>query len=447
MKNASATSATTFASLLAQLEESKFVRLFRYLIDNRPEVGAYGPDNLESPVQPLDLPDAELYVKLAGRVSSLRSIAATWCFQIAHLPSCFWHADHLDDFIAQRLRKAFENLRTLPDPLATLQGDFAIPEPHSRLYPIPERYDYYFLTNIPHDIREDSLERFSHTAHDLFDKILHIPHPPAFGLGTPETIATKSASEVQEFVVDLLNTPSSYYFVAREGKISIVPTTEHGTFLASMAPQSIDQSSPGLSTVITSAVSREQHLLSPGLSDLYDLINDSKTSEDDLQNFFATYPQFLFALDERYCEIRPHVCLLDAKGDRLVPDFMARIQDTNIWDVIELKLPKHAATVGRHGHDKVSASAAHAIAALLQYRDFFSKRTNRARLTKTFGTAPYEPCLVVVIGRGRSTQRYEWRTARAGFARVHVVSYDYLFERARQLKTSLSTLSLASNAT
>ena len=65
------------------------------------------------------------------------------------------------------------------------------------------------------------------------------------------------------------------------------------------------------------------------------------------------------------------------------------------------------------------------------------ERRNRMRVAERFGAAPYEPCLVLVIGRGRSTQKYEWQSVRLGFPKVEIVSYDYLFERARQCRAAL----------
>jgi hypothetical protein len=55
------------AELLSQLEESKFLRLFRHLVDE--------PDGLNRPAVPLELPDAEMHLKITGKVSSLRSWA------------------------------------------------------------------------------------------------------------------------------------------------------------------------------------------------------------------------------------------------------------------------------------------------------------------------------------------------------------------------------------
>jgi hypothetical protein len=428
--------ASDFVGLLSQLEESKFVRLFRHLVEVRDPFERGIGDQLAKPVIPLDFPDAELQLKVRGAVGSIQSWAWPWLFHIAHLPSFLWEPEFIKGFINKRLRQAFGNLKAAPHPLEAFRGVF---NEKSIFTPKPEGYDYYFFTNICHDLSEDALSQFCDCAHALFIEILNVPRDqhPRFGMGTPESVVGYSRSEVQKFVVDLLNLPSDYYFVAREGQISVIPSTEHGTFLAS-ASERTSTTSVGLSLVISSTLSEMKHPSIRGLSDLTGLINSNKTKEQDLQLFFEMNPHFLFALDERYCEIRPHVCLFDAKRERLVPDFIARIEDSNIWDVIELKRPQHPLTVFTDGKERASAFAARAIAELLRYRDFFSIRDNRKRIVDRFGTAPYEPCLVLVIGRGRSTERYEWHSTRLGFPRVQIVSYDYLFERARRCSAIMS---------
>ena len=297
--------------------------------------------------------------------------------------------------------------------------------------------DYYFFTNICHDVAEDSLKCFSETARRLFTDIVGVPRDrqPTFGIGTPETLVKNGGKEAQRFLVDLLNLPSSYYFLAREGRISIVPTIEHGAFLASKSGRST--SDLGLSTVATSVVSPESDSMSSALADLETLINSKATKEADLQEFLTNNPAFLFALDEKYCEIKPHVCLFDGNGERLIPDFMARIEDSNIWDAIEIKKPQARITVSTDSFERASATAARGISELLTTRDFFSRRENRRALAHKFGTAPYEPCLVLIIGRGRQTQRYDWTSVRLGFPKVKIVSYDYLFDHAQRFAADL----------
>jgi hypothetical protein len=419
-----------FVDLISQLEESKFLRLFRHLSDLQ-----QGPSNdrLGQPAIPLDLPDAELSVKVAGKIG-LRSWVDSWVFQIAHLPSCLWEREFIDGFIERRLRQAFQNLNEKANPLEVLRG-----RSNAEWFDQVQGCDYYLVTNVCHGLDDNALSHFSDKAHAIFEDVLKVPREqhPRFGIGNPDTMFLNGRSVVEQFILDLLDMPSSYYFVAREGRISIVPVIEHGSFFASGEVKNCAPPVGGFATV-TSAQPGDNCVRLPGLSDFETVLNSSKTKEADLQEFFKTHPHFLFALDERYCEIRPHVCLVDAKRERLVPDFMARIEDSCIWDIIELKRPQHAFTVRTDGIGRASAIAARGVAGLLQYRDFFSSRDNRQRVTKTFGTAPYEPSLVLVIGRGRTSERYEWRSARAGIPRVQVVSYDYLFQRASECRTYFS---------
>lgn len=111
---------------------------------------------------------------------------------------------------------------------------------------------------------------------------------------------------------------------------------------------------------------------------------------------------------------------------------MARIESEHIWDVIELKRPQHAFVGDTKDLERLSAIAARGIAQLLEYRDFFASRSNRGRVSNSFGSSPYEPALVQLIGRGRARDPIQWTAATPGFPSVKVVSYDYLFERARE---------------
>jgi hypothetical protein len=425
-----------YVDLLSMLEESKFLRLFRYLIDEvqQPEDGV-NTGNLTTASVPLDIPDVELHLKVVGHSGSLHSFAASWLFQIIHLPQFLWHHDFAPEFLHNQLKRGLENLLARPGVLKEMTRK----NQNSRFHPLQDGYDYYLFTNICYGLDERSLNQFSTSAHNLCAEVLDIPRDmqPRFGIGTPETFARSGKQDVSKFLGDLINMPSSYYLLAREGAITVIPTTEYGSFLASHSDSRRVAEANGLATVITSSIPNARDEI-PSLSDFESLLNDHRTKEADFQFFLEKNPHFLFALDERYCDIRPHVCLFDAKNERLVPDFMVRIQDTGIWNVIELKRPQHVLTVSDSLTEKASAPAARAIAELLHYRDYFSVRNNRNLVANKFGTAPYEPCLVLVIGRGQPARRYEWRSIRSGFPSVQIVSYDYLFQRARDCKIALS---------
>jgi protein gp37 len=424
------------ARLISQLEQSKFARLFRHLINSHEALPRAGND-IGKPAVALDLPDVELQFKLAGSVGSFGHCTVAWLFQIAHAPEFLLDTQFASTFIRNHLRRAFVNLRTISTNLqsATSKVDYL-----TAFHSASEGCDHYYLfTNIFANIEEKALQEFSTIAHELYSEIVGVPpgRHPAFGIATPETLAGETSRlEVKRFIVDLLNIPSSYYFVAREGRISVVPVTEHGAFLAAHDGQS-DIAVPGLSTVITSKLGSHNNSMSLALADLEVLINSSHTREADLQRFFVDHPEFLFALDEKYCDVRPHVCLFDSAKEKLVPDLMARIQDSNIWNIIELKLPQSQITTCSGEVERASAAAARGIAELLRYRDFFSVRDNRARVMNRFTTAPYEPSLVLIIGRGRTDHRYEWASTRSGFPNVEIVSYDYLFQQARQRAAAL----------
>ncbi|WP_167693606.1 Shedu anti-phage system protein SduA domain-containing protein [Sinorhizobium meliloti] len=143
----------------------------------------------------------------------------------------------------------------------------------------------------------------------------------------------------------------------------------------------------------------------PGLTDLKALVGSPATSEADLQQFFTENPHFLLGLNETSCEVRPHVVLTSPVGTKLVPDFMVRLEDQGRVALIELKKPGAHIRAGNREGRNVGRVAAQAIKQLMEYTDAVSTRSARADLIKSIGAAPFDPCLVVLIGRGSPNQR------------------------------------------
>lgn len=423
------------AQKISQLEEAKIIRLFRGLMDSDDSFRGAG---LHEPSKSLKLPNSEYLLKFVEGPGDRFNELVNWVYQVEYLPSSLWHAGEFDTFVEETLKRAFIDLRNHRDILESFDTQNTI-KGRRTAFTFGDRFDYYLLTNICAPTTEENLESFSNRAHELFREMLNISDDlhPVFGLGTPETISQAGQGYAESFIDDLLHMPSSYYLVAREGEFSIAPMTEHGSFYTSSLPRSSETPPQGVSTTMTSALPILDHKEVPGLSDFETLLNSRIPKEADFQQLFVEYPHFLFGINGDYCEIKPHVCLFDPKVGRLVPDFMARIEDSTIWDVIELKLPNHPITVEEDGTERFSAKAARGISQLLQYRDFFGSKENRKRVADQFQTAPYEPCLTLVIGRGLSTKRYEWRNIRSNFPRVQVVSYDYVFDRAKECQRIL----------
>jgi hypothetical protein len=431
-----ARSALDLTGVVSRLEEVKFGRFCRHVL--WPD-GNGDEDDRERTVS-LDFSDAEVHLTSIEDTNNVFS--GHFFNQIVHLAVSLCSGEAIEDYFEDRLHAALWNFRGRSELLETLDGtrthNFYQNNFGQSDHRIPE--DYFLVTNVCHDVFRhggDCPAHFSRLARSLFRRVLEIPdeYCPGFHVITPETIfASYGRPDAEDFLVDLLNTPSSYYLVAREGRISVIPSTECGTVFASPSGEVRDPYlRQGLRTMVTRSVAPSNPVDSLALSEFELLLNDRRTKEADLQRFLGAHPQFLFTMDQRYCEIRPHVCLYDSRGERLVPDFMARIQGSNIWDVIELKLPFTELTVRYLELEKASAAAARGIAELLRHRDYFGSLDNRRRIRRRFGIAAYEPCLVLVIGRGRTAQRFEWNTERAGFPNVQIVSYDFLFERARQM--------------
>ena len=432
------TSPFAYTDLLSQLEESKFLRLFRYLADAATGTPATGPF-------PLALEQAELQVMtIAG---DRWTTAQNFFFQLEHLPIACWHAANIESLLTGALTAAFTCLKRKPELLDVLAAKaMARPTPESGWPTHWSGIDsyYFFVTNIcdPALLGGDG-DRYTEIAHGLYESILGISRDshPRFGLGNPETFCERTPNQVEQFMVDLINSPSSYYLIAREGYISVTPVTEHGQYATGEKSQ---PKSPGSRNAVTvTSALRAPHLCSEKLAQFEELLNSRGTKEKDIQQFLRTTPEILFSLDDRYCELRPHVCLYDSTGKRLIPDFMVCLEPERTWDIFELKMPYDAITVQSQDSESPSAQAARGIAELLRYRDVLSTRASRKSLAKKMGTAPYEPCLVMVIGRGNPQQRHTWQGRIAGLPSVDIVSYDYLFQRAADCQTILKRQTLA----
>ena len=124
-----------------------------------------------------------------------------------------------------------------------------------------------------------------------------------------------------------------------------------------------------------------------------------------------------------------HVALASPVGTKLVPDFMVRLENAGQFAFVELKKPT-ASIVNGANTKMVGKVAAQAIKQLMEYTDAVSTSLARTQLKKSIGAAPYDPFLVVLIGRGSPNQRYIWTGIQAGLPSVQLVTYDFLLERA-----------------
>lgn len=381
-------------------------------------------DNLRARSAPADLNNVEISVKKMGHIGSMNSCVMSWIFQLAYLPVGLWGSGEEDRFLENSFRAAFASLAKHPDPEGLLRATYVDHEDKDGWGDAGDT-DYYLFTNIMHDTGEAEVARLVSRAQAMFVDALPRLEAPRFGIATPQSMVDNSPEAIERFVIGLLREPSGYQLIARDGRITVSPFTEHGAFASARLG-----GGPSLVTA-SSTLWAPDWIADATVSDFETLLNDPRVLERHIQRFLEENPRLLRGIDGRYCEARAHVGLVDADGERLVPDFMARIEGRDVWDVIELKLPKHPMLVNRGGRKTASAHATRAIMQLLQYRDHFARPDNRARLATTFPIAPFEPCMVVVIGRGSPDRRNRWRSSSLGIPDVTLVSYDYLLQRAR----------------
>ncbi|MBY2918460.1 hypothetical protein HF206_30830 [Rhizobium leguminosarum] len=226
------------------------------------------------------LGETELLVRMFGHYGSLGSSAATWIYHQAFLPVGLWAEKSIVIHLKDRLTTAKRDLNSHQDASRMLYG--SAQWTGNDLIPVATEAYYYLATNIAAPLSDGAMNAVRNHFRTHFGSGF-----AQFGFATPQSMAEAAPSEVRRFVLDLLNSPSSYYFVAREGKVSVVPVTEHGLYMTGTSGSMEAATS-------TSSIS----IRPPGLSDLEALVGSLATSEADLQAFFTENPHFLLGLDD-----------------------------------------------------------------------------------------------------------------------------------------------------
>lgn len=189
----------------------------------------------------------------------------------------------------------------------------------------------------------------------------------------------------------------------------------------------------GSNTIIASpyAVAAATHtLLSDDVKAFEDLINSARTHEEDIHRFIETHPNLL--LSSEYTELRSKV-LLEREGEGpLIPDFMLQPVDTELCDLLDLKLPISPVVVGTRNRRRFSSAVHEAVAQLRMYRDYFEDKTRREAILSRYNIKAYRPRMTVIIGRATSMDPIEYRQIAEGQRDVKVMTYDDLLARAKR---------------
>jgi lysine biosynthesis protein LysW len=181
---------------------------------------------------------------------------------------------------------------------------------------------------------------------------------------------------------------------------------------------------------IVYVASSETLALQIAVEELESLINDPKTQERDLQDFFERNPAFI--LSDEYKKAHPHIVLTKDDGEKLIPDFALEPFDQNaLCDLLELKLPTTEVFVLKQRRMRFSASVMEACAQLREYSMFFDEEKNRITVRDKYGLLAFKPRMFVIIGRRGNVSPIEVRKIEADLPNLHLRTYDDLVDRVK----------------
>jgi hypothetical protein len=166
------------------------------------------------------------------------------------------------------------------------------------------------------------------------------------------------------------------------------------------------------------------------IEELEHLVNDPRTKELTLQDFFARYPDFI--LNDDYKAAHPHVILGGLENESLIPDFVLEpVSQGAFCDLLELKLPKAKVFTLKKNRTRFSSAVLDACAQLREYSNHFESQINRSRIKRQYGLNIYKPRMIVIIGRKGNFDPLIVRRAAGDFPHLQLKTYDEIIERIR----------------
>ncbi len=182
--------------------------------------------------------------------------------------------------------------------------------------------------------------------------------------------------------------------------------------------------------------SLETQAFKAAVDELEHLINDPKTSEGDLQDFFERNPTMISG--EEYKEVHPHVVLSREEGD-LIPDFFLEPHDQNeLCDLLDLKKPNVRIFNLQKNRQRLSASVHEGIAQLREYANYFNESKNRRLVSDRYKLNAYKPKMFLIIGRRGSIDPFKRREVMEQVpSGVQLKTYDDVLLRAQTRLSSM----------
>jgi hypothetical protein len=176
--------------------------------------------------------------------------------------------------------------------------------------------------------------------------------------------------------------------------------------------------------------SLETSMFRRAVDELETLVNDSKTTEAQLQDFFERNPSLI--VNDDYQVAHPHIVWTRSDGATLIPDFMLEPTSPNsLCDLLELKLPASQVFVLQKNRVRFSSAVFEACAQLRAYSEFFDEENNRNSIQRRYGLLAYKPKLFVIIGRRGDISPITRRRIETDVPYLLLKTYDDVIARAK----------------
>jgi thioredoxin len=172
----------------------------------------------------------------------------------------------------------------------------------------------------------------------------------------------------------------------------------------------------------------ESVAIKEAISELEHLINNVKTKESDLQDFFNRYPDFI--INDDYKSAHPHIILERDEGN-LIPDYVLEPINNKLSDILDIKLPKTKVYTLKKNRPRYSSAVMEACAQLREYGSFFDEKVNRDRIFEKYGLTIYKPRMIVVIGRRSAVDPLVIRRIEKDTPELYLKNYDDIIERMK----------------
>lgn len=161
------------------------------------------------------------------------------------------------------------------------------------------------------------------------------------------------------------------------------------------------------------------------------LLNDPKTKEKNLHEFFEKNPDFI--LNDDYETAHSKVTLHQDLGNILVPDFVLEPYNKNAFcDLLELKLPNAKLFTIKKNRIRYTSAVFEACAQLREYAAYFENSYNRENISRKYNLRVYKPQMIVVIGRNFQIEPEIARRIQYDLPNLKVRTYDDILFRIKR---------------